>query len=132
MICSIYREGDESGVVFNGTTQFHVHGQAWSVRDGSDVVAIIGGVCMWGKVCVVYAHVAESINKNRAISLVRMCMACIDILHIQFGYEKFQAFVDATNATNMKFIEALGFKKEGTMALAMPDGADCAIYGRLA
>lgn len=131
MIVTPYRTGDEEGHKFKEAVDFHTAGQAWSVWDDIDLVAIIGGAKMWGSVCVVYAHVSHDAQSKQALGLIRACAKCLAELADSGQFNKFQAFIDASQPTNIKFIKSLGFHKEGLMTIGMPNGSDCAIYGRI-
>lgn len=129
MMIAEYRNGDEHTATFKDES-FHITGRAWSVWNRDRLIAIIGGATMWGDVCVVYAHVSSDIRQSDAVGLIRACIECMRRLVLSDQYKKLQAFVDANNTINVKFIKTLGFRQEGLMPLGMPDGSDCAIFGR--
>jgi hypothetical protein len=103
---------------------------SFTVLSDRKPIAIVGITMVWSKVGEVWAIFDESICKQ-PISLTRRMVRLLNHARDVLSFKRLQANVRATDQQSMRFIEFLGFKKEGLMAKYGPDLVDYYLYGRV-
>lgn len=91
--------------------------------EAKETVAMMGILPCWPGVSEGWLLAAESIKKHRFFC-VRMIKNFIQLNMTQLKINRLQCSVNAVSADNQRFVEWLGFEREGLMRKYGPGGTD--------
>lgn len=98
------------------------------IDKNGDIMAIVGFYIMWEGVADVFA--IPSKNVNAKVSYVLHVRRELDRIMIEYNLRRLQTFSLDDDQTN-RWMEILGFKKEGTLEKFSSKGDDYNVWARL-
>jgi hypothetical protein len=101
-------------------------GPCFTALDGDRVLACSGIVSQWHNRAIAWALISEDAGKN----FIRIHKAVKRFLEGE-QINRIEAYVDAGFDAGHRWIQMLGFEREGYMREFMPDGNDAVLYARL-
>jgi RimJ/RimL family protein N-acetyltransferase len=113
---------------FESIRELTGHGVAFSYFDGSKIVGCTGVVRINDNTCEVWI-ILDHCAKQYIREIYRHAFAFLD--RTQQFFVRIQAIVRTDWPTAHRFIERLGFQKEGMMRKFGPDGSDYYLYARV-
>ena len=101
-------------------------GPCYSVVDAGDVLLCAGLVKQWSNRAVAWSLISEHAGRQfvRIHKSVRRFLDSAD-------FNRVEAYVDADFQQGHRWIEMLGFQREGYMRQFTPDGKDSILYSRV-
>jgi len=126
----LYKESVEGDV--GHAVEYLAHQHEWSPAtsifwDGS-LVACAGIMNMWPKVGAMWSLISKNIPGNGVLA-VRSAKERIE--NVMQDYRRIQVEVLTDSDVSVRFIEFLGFTREGTMKSYGPGGQDYYLYARV-
>ena len=101
----------------------------YSVLSGHKVIAIVGLRKMWDGVAELWSMTSDDI-KEHPIYFHKSCINLIDAHIKTLGLHRLQCSVRSDYNTGMKWIESLGFHRDGIMSKYGPNKLDYILYTR--
>lgn len=101
-------------------------GPCFTLENEGEIIVCSGLVNMWEGRAQAWALVSERAGAH----FVRIFRAMRDFLEMQ-DTRRIEATVDAGFDAGHRLMKMLGFEYEGLMRAYLPDGRDCALYGRV-
>lgn len=104
-----------------------VHG--WAMLDGGYVVGAGGLIPMWPGRAIAWILPSRDARPRHFVQLFRWAKGWLDEMQTQ--YRRIEASAVAGFGPGCRFLEHLGFRREGFMNEFAPDGADHILYARI-
>jgi RimJ/RimL family protein N-acetyltransferase len=101
-------------------------GPCFTAMDGDEVLACAGVVKQWDNRAIAWGLISEYAGKQ----FVRIHKAVKRFLDTT-DFNRVEAFVDADFEAGHRWIQMLGFEREGYMRAFSPLGKDCILYARI-
>jgi hypothetical protein len=101
-------------------------GTSFMYLEGGVVVARAGVAPIWNGRSVAWANLAPGLSRRKILQIHK------DALHyFSIHPGRIEAYVATTFAAGIRWVEMLGFAREGTMRAFLPDGQDAFMYARV-
>lgn len=101
------------------------HGVGVTLMDGDKVVAAGGLIPIWSGRVLAWALIGAGANMHA------VTRAAVDFLRRFRELTRIEATIDLTFPEAIRWIELLGFQREGIMRKCGPNGEDFAMYSRV-
>jgi RimJ/RimL family protein N-acetyltransferase len=101
-------------------------GPCFTAMDGDEVLACSGVIKQWDNRAIAWALISEYAGKH----FIRIHKAVNRFLE-STEFRRIEAFVDADFEQGHRWIQMLGFEREGYMREFTPAGNDAVLYARL-
>jgi len=112
--------------------QMHeLRGKGYTMGVAGGKIIACGGIDLW------WDHVGEAwmlltpYAVKYPVAVVRLTREFLGRLSEEMDLKRVQANIRVTDTVSFKFIELMGFKREGTMKSFGTDGTDYYMYGRV-
>lgn len=102
---------------------------AFTLFAGEEILAIIGGFPFIPGVVHFWGLISDAVTKY-PLAFHKECLKVIRWYEVNEKPRRIQIDVRVTYREGCRWAEALGFKREGTLARWCPDGSDAYLYGR--
>jgi len=101
-----------------------------SLTNYEEVISILGGSIVWPGVMYAWALISEDVKKV-PLSFHKAVKSVIEVYAGKEELYRMQLDVKSDYSSGCKWVESLGFKKEGLMRKYGPDGSDYNLYARI-
>ncbi len=101
-------------------------GPAYTILDGNKPIMCAGVAEMWTNRYAAWAW----LSKDAGPKMVGLTRIVDDYLNTR-PYKRIEAYVDARFDAGHRWIQMLGFEREGYMRAFSPLGKDCILYARI-
>jgi len=101
--------------------------EAFTIFDGDKVISILGIRVIWGGLGEVFTIMCDDI-RDHGKALYEGCILSLPTMFKALKLRRLQATVIVGFDKGIKFIENLGFKRDGVMRKWTPDGKDVYLY----
>jgi RimJ/RimL family protein N-acetyltransferase len=119
--------------LLNGLRQVSQHPQVmtFTILENDRPIAIVGYTLVWESVAEVWSILDDSICQM-PVAFARKMKRLLNHATDVMALKRLQMNVRASDPVSKRFVEFLGFKKEGLMSKYGPDLVDYYLYGRTA
>jgi len=101
-------------------------GPCFSALEGDEILACSGIVKQWDNRAIAWALISGNAG-NQFVRIHKAVKRFLDSTE----FNRVEAYVDANFDAGHRWIQMLGFSREGYMREFMPDGHDAVLYARL-
>jgi RimJ/RimL family protein N-acetyltransferase len=101
-------------------------GPCFTALNNDEVLGCSGVIKQWDNRAIAWALISEFSGKN-FVGIHRAVSRFLDLSE----FNRIEAFVDADFEQGHRWIQMLGFEREGYMRQFSPDGRDSVLYARL-
>lgn len=125
------RKFDNLAFVYDSLDAYAEYGQSFSLLDNNNLVIAMGGiVAKWPGVGIAWIAAQEELNPYRFI-FAKNVKKELNRIAFEVGYHRIETTVRTDFPEAVKFIEWLGFDKEGLLKQGLPGKVDCYSYAKL-